>query len=146
MSSFKKLKEWFNALTKRNKFIIVFFFVFLLALVSKNSGTDYNDGVGEITHNTANDWDKDATFRGIASDVLQFSSNHPDATKLVLIVIDECKDGKGNITNFESKIIFNQTELKEFAEYKDADSFNKNCTTFTYKILRDWHPCGGSNF
>lgn len=146
MSSIKKLKEWFNSLSTRNKIIVSFVIIFVLALASKNSGSEYNDGIGKITHNTSNDWDNDAMIRGIASDVFKFSSNHSDATKLILIVVDECKDEKGNKTNFESTIVFNQTEIKEFAEYKDVQSFYKNCTTFNYKLLHDWHPCGGSNF
>ena len=142
----KKITNWFKSLSRRNKVIFIAVCIVLLGAMASNTNSSFKNGEGEITHYTAKDWDKDAMYKGLASDVLEFTTSHPDAKKLTLIIVDECTDDKGNKSNHESKLVFNQTEIEEFAEYKDADSFNENCTTFGYRLMTDWHPCGSSNY
>ena len=48
---------------------------------------------------------------------------------------------KGNKSRYESKIVCNRDEIKEFATYQDSYSFNKNCMDWGIKLF-DWKPCG----
>lgn len=102
----------------------------------------YENGIGTIKHYTAKDWDKDAMIKNMGEKVWKFSCEHPDAKKLNLDIIDECKDEKGNKTNFEWSLSFNNSEIKEYSEYKDVVSFNNNCFQFDEKIRKEWWPCG----
>ncbi len=111
----------------------------------ENGNYSFSNGEGEIKHNTGKDWDKDAMYRKMGEEVWQFSQDHPDATKLTLIIIDECKNTKGEVSNYESKIIFNSSDISEYSTYKESASFNKNCYEFGLKLL-EWHPCGNSPF
>jgi hypothetical protein len=105
----------------------------------------YSNGEGVIKHNTGKDWDKDAMYRNMGDEVWKFSQDHPDASKLTLVIIDECKDLKGEISNYETKIQFNSTDIREYSTYKESSSFNNNCYEFGIKLL-EWHPCGNSPF
>jgi hypothetical protein len=140
---------WKNELwSKQTRWIVTG----LLALVvianagnDKNSNYSFSNGEGVIKHNTGKDWDKDAMYRKMGEEVWQFSQDHPDATKLTLIIIDECKNMKGEVSNYETKIIFNSSDISEYSTYKESASFNKNCYDFGIKLL-EWHPCGNSPF
>jgi|GEM_PF-4095882 len=112
---------------------------------SGSSNATYSNGEGVIKHNTGKDWDKDAMYRKMGEEVWQFSKDHPDASKLTLVIIDECKDSKGNVSNYETKIQFNSKDISEYSTYKESSSFNKNCYEFGIKLL-EWHPCGNSPF
>ena len=128
---------------------VLYFFVFVLSFPNSNSSnsgeTSYSNNEGLIRHFTGKDYDRNAMYRKIGEDVWDFVQNYPDANKLKLIIIDECKDSKGNISNYETTILFNKLELKEFLTYKDEFSFNKNCYELGAKLL-DWHPCGNSPY
>ncbi len=136
--------------------IVTLVIFFLIAIASgddktKDEAGKKNDenseivnGEGNIKHNTADDWNTDATLRELGKEVWKFCQKHPDASKLTLTVIDECKDMKGNQSNYESIIIFETDKIKEFATYKDYDSFNQNCFEFGFAIATGWKPCGGS--
>lgn len=138
------------------KFLSVFAVIgfFLIAIASsdekkkegkteqKSEDKNYSNGEGLITHNTASDWNTEATLRQLGQEVWKFCQEHPDAKKLTLVINDECKDYKGNVSNYESKIIFDEGKIKEFATYKDDDSFNKNCFEFGFEIATGWKPCG----
>jgi hypothetical protein len=94
-----------------------------------------------IKHYSGEDWDRNATYRKLGEKVWQFSQDHPKASKLTLIIIDECRDKKGNLSNYETKITFDSTAIAEYRTYKEASSFNKNCYEFSAKLL-NWSPCG----
>lgn len=125
--------------------IICFLSMYMISCgTSENSdNSNYENGEGVIKHYTAKDWDKNDMYKKIGEDVWKFSNQHQDAKKLKLIIVEECIDSKGNKSNYESIILFNSSDIKEYSTYKDDASFNKNCYEFGVKLL-DWHSCGNS--
>ena len=109
----------------------------------ENTKSEYSisNGMGIIMHESAKDWNKSYTAESVGEKVWKFCNDNPNATKLVITIIDDCKDMKGNKSRYESKIVCNRDEIKEFATYQDSYSFNKNCMDWGIKLF-DWKPCG----
>ncbi len=128
----------------KNTFFIGLLTSFLIGC-SGNDKYTFENGVGNILHNSADDWDQDATMKKLGEKVWEFCKDNPSAKELNIVISDECKDSKGSVTNFETKIKIGQEEIKEFSSYKDASSFTKNCYEWGFKLL-DWKPCGTSPF
>jgi hypothetical protein len=128
----------------KNTFFIGLLTSFLISCGGNDKYTLEN-GVGNILHNSADDWNQEATMKKLGEKVWEFCKDNPSATELNIVISDECKDSKGSVTNFETKIKIGQEEIKEFSSYKDALSFNKNCYEWGFKLL-DWKPCGTSPF
>ena len=146
MNDLKKIWAWFQSLSKRNKIILIVVIGILLGLSARMKQASYKDGVGELTHESKHDWDRKRTLDEIGFKVYEFVTLHPDAKKLKVNVTDECKDTKGNISNYTSTIIFTEDELNNFEEYQDKHSFTKNSGGYVVKMMKEWKPCGDDAF
>ena len=146
MNNLKKIWNWYKSLSKRNKIILIVVIAIILGLSSRLKQASYNDGVGELTHESEHDWDKNRTLDEIGFKVFEFVKLHPDAKKLIVNVKDDCTDTKGNKSKYTSTIIFTENELNKFEEYQDKNSFTKNCGVYVGKMIQEWKPCGNQFF
>jgi hypothetical protein len=83
---------------------------------------------------------KETHWRWVGDRVLKALKN-PDVNTIQLIVVDNCKDEKGNISKYESKLNFDNKTVLEFRTYKDRDSFVYNCGEWTAAVFK-WYRCG----
>jgi hypothetical protein len=146
MNDLKKIWNWMKSLSKRNKIILIVIIGIFLGLSARMKQASYNGGVGELTHASKNDWDKNRTLDEIGFKVFEFVKLHPEAKKLIVYVKDECTDTKGNKSDYVSTIIFNEKELDKFEEYQDKNYFTKNCGIYVVKMVQEWKPCGNQSF
>ena len=106
---------WKNSFWSKRTMWVVTGIIAVFCIISLGNDSDgsytFKNGEGIIKHYTGKDWDKDAMYKKMGEKVWKFSNDHPDAKKLTLIIIDECKDTKGDISNYETKITFNSRDI-----------------------------------
>ena len=87
-------QDWAEMEPKKKYLIygVVALFVVFFLYSYYGGGSEYNNGVGTITHSTADDWNREAMLRKMGEEVWEFCQNHPEAKKIKLVVVDECKD------------------------------------------------------
>jgi hypothetical protein len=144
MNSLKKIWDWYKAQSKKNKIIIGVILLILIGYSASKNQASYNDGVGELTHESKNDWNRNYTLDEIGYKIFEFVKLHNDAKKLIVNVKDECTDNKGIKSEYVSTITFSEDDLNKFEEYQDKISFTKNCSRYVAKMIEEWKPCGGS--
>ena len=144
MNSLKKIWHWYKAQSTTKKIIIVVILFMLIGYSASENQASYNDGVGELTHESKNDWNRNYTCDEIGYKIFEFVKLHNDAKKLIVNVKDECTDNKGNKSEYVSTITFSEGDLNKFEEYQDKTSFTKNCLHYGIIMIQEWKPCGGS--
>ena len=158
-TSFEKFEAWFKVITGLAIPIVVIWFIWFGGWKSCGSskskdnktkteqhddkGISINGGVATIRYEmTPEDFvsSKETHWRWVGDRVLLALKNQT-VTSIELIIIDSCKDQKGNISKYESKINFNSNIVREFRTYKDRDSFVYNCAEWTSAVFK-WYRCG----
>lgn len=143
-------KQWAEMDPKKKKKIYIgagiFFCIYLIAIwILEPGGYSYSNGIGTITHYTAKDYNRNSMLKKMGEEVWALCKDHPEVKKINLIIVDECKDSKGNIEEYSQTITFKRKSINEFLEYQTASSFNQNCYEFGLGLL-EWKPCGNSQF
>ena len=135
-------KQWSEMDPKKKKLVYIVIGIFFLIIIIGDyiREPEYKNGIGTITHYTGKDWDKNAMLRKMGEEVLIFCKDHPEAKKINLVIVDECRDLKGNVEEISQTISFDRKSIKEFLKYQTVSSFNKNCYEFGIGMLK-WVPC-----
>jgi len=116
-----------------------------------NNGASFNESSGEGSFTIYTSKVSEAKYLDeIARKAWEFSRKYPNANTLTVKIIDECKDFKGNISNYETKLEFKSKEIKEWSTYKDLGSFTEaipgGASDITARLVHDYSPCGNKPF
>lgn len=99
-----------------------------------------------INHDGSGDWDKEATSRNVGEEVWSACYNNPNAVKVILNISDKCNDSYGKSTIYTSTIVLNLSDIRTYRKYQTASAFNANCFDWGLKLLKEYKPCGRSQF
>jgi len=122
----------------KSKWILICFSLLLLCNCQRKP--DYVNGIGTLTYFSDKSKSYEAQVKEIGEEVWRFTQAHPEAKSLQLILWDECKNKQGEKVQVETRIKCSRKELKTFATYKNATTFNDICYEWGVKIV-EWNPC-----
>ena len=96
-----------------------------------------------IVFESEESWDEKGAVGDLTDEVFNQCKNYPNLKELNVVIIDACKDYKGNIRKDTTKIVLHEKELTEYRTYADSYSF-KSCPDFSYKMFTWIHNrCNG---
>jgi hypothetical protein len=115
--------------------IIAFIFLFLSIPLKYRDVRERVSGEGVVEIETASHWSEETSISSLSSDVWHECTNYPTLNDLKVVIIDECKDYKGNLRKDTTEFHVLAEELNEYRTFKDELSFEKNCSKWNYRLF-----------
>jgi hypothetical protein len=124
-------KIWeLNSFNKYVFLIIIFLSIPIKIIDIKTRLTGYDS----ITFESEDSWNEQTAINSITNNVYYKCKDYPELNELKVIIIDVCKDYKGNKRKDTTIINVNKEELVEYRTYKDEISF-KSCPDWSFKMF-----------